>query len=192
MLLQNHVTQGTQDLTNVLLRNGKVFGLESGHYKDKLALAKLEEWLRAAGAYRFTRNCRVGRLGKAFEGMGDFAVDENEMRNKWGAETIQLSIDRFVELFENVKDSETNKLLKHDRALFDVNSEVAEDIHRLSLKLEIAMRQFIQENNLDAFTMNFLELINKVPTMPFLGINKLIGEGMGYAGEGDILTAALT
>jgi L-arabinose isomerase len=191
MLLQNHVTQGTQDLTNVLLRNGKVFGLESGHYKDKIALAKLEEWLRAARAYRFTQNSRVGRLGQAFEGMGDFAVDENVMREKWGAETIQLTIDRFVKLFEAVKDSETDKLLKNDCELFDVNSEVTEDIHRLSLKLEIAMRQLVEENNLDAFTMNFMELIGKVPSMPFLGINKLIGEGMGYAGEGDIITAAL-
>jgi L-arabinose isomerase len=193
VLLQNHATQGTQDLTNVLLRNGKVFGMESGHYKDKAALAKLEQWLRAARAYRFARHCRVGRLGQPFDGMGDFAVDENEMRKKWGAQTIQLSIERFVELFENVKDSETDELLKNDLARFDTLPEVTEEIHRLSLKLEIAMRQLVQKNNLDAFTMNFLDIIadGRVPALPFLGINKLIGEGMGYAGEGDVITAAL-
>ena len=191
MLLRNHVTQGTQDLTNVLLRNKKIFGLESGHYKDKSALAKLEEWLRAARACRFAQNCRVGILGNAFEGMGDFAFDEDKLREKWGADIIRLDIDRFVELFEAVKDSETDKLLENDRNIFEIDSEVTEEIHRLSLKLEIAMRKLVAENNLDAFTMNFLELIGRVPAMPFLGINKLIGEGMGYAGEGDIITAAL-
>jgi L-arabinose isomerase len=191
MLLRNHVTQGTQDLTNVLLREGRIFGLESGHYKDKSSLAKLDKWLRAARACRFARRCRVGILGNAFEGMGDFAFDEDKLREKWGADIIRLNIDHFVELFEAVKDSETDKLLGNDRNIFEISHEVTEEIHRLSLKLEIAMRKLIAENNLDAFTMNFLELIGRVPTMPFLGINKLIGEGMGYAGEGDIITAAL-
>ncbi len=191
ILLENHVTQGTQDLTNVLLRNNKIFGLESGHYKDKDALRKLREWLVAARAHRFSKTCRVGKLGQAFEGMGDFAVDENKMRKKWGPEKVQLNVDRFVELFMAVKDSETDELLKNDLKQFDVSPEVTEDIHRLSLKLEIAMRLLVQENKLDAFTMNFLELIGKIPTIPFLGINKLISEGMGYAAEGDIVTAAL-
>ncbi len=191
VLLENHVTQGTQDLTNVLLRNNKIFGLESGHYQDKAALMKLEEWFAAARAFRFVRNCRVGRLGQAFDGMGDFAVDEDKMRTKWGPEKVQLSIDRFVELFSNVDDSGTDELLQNDMAQYEITPELSEDTLRLSLKLEIAMRSLIQENHLDAFTMNFLELIGKIPTIPFLGINKLIGEGMGYAGEGDIITAAL-
>lgn len=191
MLLRNHVTQGTQDLTNVLLRNGKAFGLESGHYKDKSALAKLDEWLRAARACRFDRQCRVGILGSAFDGMGDFAFDENKLKRKWGTDIIRLNIDRFVELFETVGNRETDKLLNNDIDTFDISPELTEEIHRLSLKLEIAMRRLVKENNLDAFTMNFMELIGRVPTLPFLGINKLIGEGLGYAGEGDIITAIL-
>ena len=193
VLIQNHVTQGTQDLTNILLRNRKVFGLESGHYKDKVSLAKVEEWFCAARAYQFTRKCRVGRLGQPFKGMGDFSVDEGEMREKWGVQTIQLSIERFVNLFECIKDSDTDEILVRDLNRFAVDSEVSEEIHRLSIKLEIAMRQLVEENSLDAFTMNFLDIIadGRVPTMPFLGINKLIGDGMGYAREGDIITAAL-
>jgi len=40
--------------------------------------------------------------------------------------------------------------------------------------------------------MNFLDLVadGRCPTLPFLGINKLMAEGLGYAGEGDALTAA--
>ena len=39
--------------------------------------------------------------------------------------------------------------------IFEISPELTEDIHRLSLKLEIAMRKLVEENNLDAFTMNF-------------------------------------
>jgi len=54
-LLMNHVTQGTQDITNVLTRNGRTFGMESGHYRDQAALAKLAEWLNAAKAVQFAK-----------------------------------------------------------------------------------------------------------------------------------------
>lgn len=59
-LLMNHVAQGTQDLTNVLTRSGRTFGMESGHYRDKAALAKLAEWLNAAKAMQFAKRMRVG------------------------------------------------------------------------------------------------------------------------------------
>jgi L-arabinose isomerase len=192
-LVRNHVTQGTQDLSNVLLRNEKIFGMESGHYKDKAALTKLEAWLCAARALRFSSKCRVGRLGQPFQGMGDFEVDENEMEQQWGPKTIQLSTDRFAKLFEKVNDTELDGLLKSDRERFAISPELTEEVHRLSLRLEIALRHLVKENSLDAFTMNFMELIDapKIPTLPFLGINKLIEEGMGYAGEGDVMTAAL-
>ena len=40
--------------------------------------------------------------------------------------------------------------------------------------------------------MNFLSLSGdgRCGTLPFLGINRLMGEGLGYAGEGDTVTAA--
>jgi len=57
----------------------------------------------------------------------------------------------------------------------------------------LAIRKWIKEENLGAFTMNFLD-INKGSgfiTPPFLEASKAMGRGIGYAGEGDVLTAAL-
>ncbi|MFC2087752.1 hypothetical protein ACFLSA_06295, partial [Bacteroidota bacterium] len=34
-LIDNHVIQGTQDVTNILIRNEKIFGMETGHYQDE-------------------------------------------------------------------------------------------------------------------------------------------------------------
>ena len=75
-LLMNHVTQGTQDVTNVLFRTGKVFGMDSGHYRDREALDRLAQWLNAAKAMQFAKQLRVGLLGQPFQDMGDFELDE--------------------------------------------------------------------------------------------------------------------
>lgn len=191
-LFMNHVPQGTQDITNVLTRSGRTFGMESGHYQDKGTLQKLTEWLNAAKAVQFARRMHVGLLGNPFQDMGDFGVDETAMISSWGPSVVRLSLPRFAELIQEIDESSLKQKRKEDLKVFDVAPDVTEEIHYLSLRLEVALRTMIKEENLDAFTMNFRDLISdgRTPTLPFLGINKMLAEGLGYAGEGDVLTAA--
>ena len=106
---------------------------------------------------------------------------------------LSLGTGRFLELIDKVTEKEIRNIISSDRKIYDISSDVTADIHGISVKLEIAMRRLMEENELDAFSMNFREFIQdgRVPAMPFLGINKLMGEGLGYAGEGDIAIAAL-
>jgi len=191
-LLMNHVPQGTQDVTNVLLRSGKVFGMESGHYQDQEALRRLGEWLAAARAARRAKEIRVGLLGAPFQDMGDFGVDETLMASLWGPYTIHLTISGFVKRIEEVVDEEIRRLMEQDRERFDIDREVTDEVHSMSSRLEAALRGLVRDNGLDAFSMNFKELMEdgRCPSMPFLGINKLLSDGMGYAGEGNVVIAA--
>ncbi|MHC4872381.1 MAG: L-arabinose isomerase family protein, partial [Planctomycetota bacterium] len=191
-LLMNHIPQGTQDVTNVLLRHNKIFGMESGHYKDKKALEKLSDWLEAARAFR-AADIRAGILGKPFDGMGDFGFDEKVMSEKWGPTVVKVSLADFAEKLQKVSDKEAEAVLEKDREIYDIADNLDEETHIESIKMELALREIVREENLASFTMNFSELIEdkNFSTMPFLGINKLMAEGMGYGGEGDVMTAAL-
>ena len=191
-LLMNHVTQGTQDVTNVLVRTGRVFGMESGHYQDRDALARLGEWLDAARAAQAARSFRVGLLGQPFQDMGDFGVDETLMAAGWGPQAVHLGIIDFVRLIDDVDANAVNAVVAADHDRFDIDPGLSVETHRASVRLELALRQLVDQHRLDAFTMNFRELTDdgRCPTMPFLGINKLMADGMGYAGEGNITTAA--
>jgi L-arabinose isomerase len=191
-LALNHVTQGTQDLTNVLLRNRRAFGIASGHYRDKEALADLGLWLRAAAAAQRARSIRVGLLGKPFEGMGDFDVDGAMMMDAWGPETVSLPLDRFIQYLDEVDEDEIETVMARDRETYDVDNGVTPKIHGASVRLELALRRLVEENRLAAFTMNFHDLIvdGRAPTLPFLGMNKLTAEGLGVGGEGDTMTSA--
>lgn len=193
VLVKNHVTQGTQDVTNVLLRSGKIFGMESGHCRDKKQLGKLGEWFMAARAFRFASRCKVGLLGLPFQDMGDFGIDETAMLSKWGPYIVHLSMGRYVELINKVSAKEIRKSIASDKKNYEISPEITDEIHSVSARLEIALRNLLEENKLHAFSMNFRELISdgRIPSMPFLGINKMIGEGLGYAGEGNVTIAAL-
>lgn len=191
-LLMNHVTQGTQDLTNVLLRSGRLFGMESGHHQDRHSVERLTEWLVAARAARYAQSLRVGLLGRPFQDMGDFAVDESIMAADWGPRVIRLDIPELVRLYESAPPNVVSGLMDANRLAYEIDSAVDDDMHRMSARLGWALRRMIDGARLDAFTMNFLEIIadGRCPTLPFLGVNQAIGEGLGYAGEGDVLTAA--
>lgn len=192
-LVMNHTIQGTQDVTNVLLRANKVFGMETGHYQDKATIQNLLEWLDAARTLKYTKKIRVGILGSPFQDMGDFGVDETKMRTKWGPHIIYLGLGRFNEIIKEIDENLIDDIINKDRDSFDLDEKLSEITHRTSVKMELALRKLIKENNLDAFTMNFSDIVNdgRYTAIPFLGLNKMLAEGLGYGGEGDVKTAAL-
>ncbi|HNX27099.1 MAG TPA: hypothetical protein PKK48_06790 [Phycisphaerae bacterium] len=191
-LLMNHVTQGTQDVTSVLHRAGRIFGIESGHYQDKTAIMRLGQWLNAAKTMRFAKKMRVGLLGLPFQDMGDFGVDETLMSMTWGPYAIHITPAVLVHLLEKVSDSDAVRIIDEDKKRFDVDPAIDRETHLISARLEIAMRRLVEQYELDALSMNFRDIIDdgRFPTMPFLGLNKLLADGLGYAGEGNITVAA--
>ena len=56
----------------------------------------------------------------------------------------------------------------------------------------LAVRKWIKRENLQAFTANFSQIGpgTGLTAMPFMEACKAMAQGVGYAGEGDILTAA--
>ena len=191
-LLENHVTQGAQDVTNTLIRSRRTFGMESGHYKDRDALGRLADWLQAARVSKYARRLRVGILGAPFQDMGDFGVDTTLMTSVWGPYAIQLSIAKFVQLTEEAPEETLARMRADDQARFDVAPDLDAETHTRSLRGEWALRQLMTKNGLDAFTMNFLDLMEdgRCDCLPLYGVNKLMAEGMGYAGEGNVTIAA--
>ncbi len=187
----NHVCQGTQDITSVLVRLRRPFGLESGHYRDAAAHARLGDWLCAARACCALRPLRTGLIGRPFEGMDDFFYAPETLRHL-SYEPVTIRIATLVEYRQSVTEEEITAALNTDRQRYTLDPGLDETTLRESLGLELALRRLVEEERLDALTVNFQALSGRpdLPTLPFLGINKLMGEGLGYAGEGDLLRAA--
>lgn len=192
-LLHNHVPQGTQDLTSVLRQRGRAFGMESGHYADAGALQGLADWLCAARALTAARQLHVGLLGEPFTGMGDFLGDASLIAMQWGPQVAKLCAKDFVRLCAEAPSATLRDMEDADRRQFDVSPNVDAATFENSLRGEWALRRMVAEYGLGAFTMNFAALMEEpgCHCLPLYGVNKLMLDGLGYAGEGDFGGAAL-
>lgn len=192
-IMYNHGIHGVQDLCNLLKRSNKEYYIETGHWQNSDVIDRVVSWVKAAKLASITKASRVGILGTPFRGMGDFAVPFDELKKTIGIETVEFDFNDAAALVESVSQQEIEDEIASDRERFDA-SNINEETHYQSVKIGLALRKWINRENLDAFTINFLNVRKNSPinVMPFLEIEKQMAEGMGYAGEGDVLTAALS
>jgi L-arabinose isomerase len=190
--LKNHGMHGVQDLANVLLRSGRDFHILTGHYRDEKALLELQAWCSAARIVTFMRNMRIGLLGYPMEQMGDFAVDETAFLAQLGVEVQRIPMKLVSERAAGADETEIASQMEKDRQTFQVDSDVTQEVHEAGSRLEWAIRNIVQERGMHGIAAHFTAVAEdgRLDTLPFLAASKLLGEGYGYGGEGDVTCAA--
>jgi L-arabinose isomerase len=190
-IMYNHGIHGVQDMCNLLVRNNRHFVIEAGHMDHSDIINRITRHVRSAKMAMAMRNARTGLIGRPFEGMGDFAVDPATLKETTGAAIIRANTTDIGKYMPDESDPSVERELEADAARFDTK-ETDPGLHRLSVRNGIALREWIKEQQLTAFTLNFSEITQNsgLSVMPFLEISKLLAGGTGYAGEGDVLTAS--
>lgn len=191
-IMYNHGIHGVQDMCNLLLRNGKEFQIEAGHWSQSDVLDRVTDCVKAARMTKSMKTARVGRLGRSFEGMGDFLVPTDVLRSTIGMETIEFDLTDDQTRFEAVTEVQIEEEMRVDRERFKSIS-LDQDVYKQSTEACLMVRSLVEKNNLTAFTVNFMDITKQsgLPCMPFMEASKAMERGIGYAGEGDVLTAAL-
>ena len=191
-ILYNHGVHGVMDMASVLRRRGKAFDIVAGHVGQSDAPARAADLVRAATAARMLRQTRALRIGEAFEGMGDFAVDEKVLREVLGIHVDQATIADLAAGVREVTPEEIREEMAADRERFACN--VPEETHRRSVAVGLGLRRMIDAGGYHACSANFQAFDSgegPVNTPPFLELSKGMSRGIGYGGEGDVLTAAM-
>ena len=191
-IMANHAMHGVQDLANVLARNGRAFEMIAGHESDANFRARLVQAVKTASGARVLRQGKIGRLGKPFEGMLDFAFDPKVLAEALGFETVEIAPKKLAGFAEKVSEQRAGDLLAWAKETFEIDAAMTSSDFNTSAVWALALEDMVEANGLDALTMNFLEVSAAgAKTLPFLGACRLLSRGTGYAGEGDVLTAAL-
>lgn len=187
----NHGIHGVQDMCNLLVRNNKKFFIEAGHYENSDVLDRVVKRAFGVKVSNSLYNAKVGRIGGEFAGMGDFLVEDGVFE-KIGIKTIEMSSDLAKEYMLKVTESQIDAQIISDSEKYDIDPAVDKAFLRNGIKGDLAVRYWIEENHLTAFTANFLNIKKDfgLSGMPFAEANRAMERGIGYAGEGDILTAA--
>jgi len=193
-ILYNHGIHGVQDLCNLLRRRGKGFEVFAGHYEYSNVLERIANRCRGFEVASAFRGARVGLVGGPFDGMGDFQVPFDELKRDFGIDVVTYDMDMAAQRIASVTPDEIAKERKEDEALFDWDESVTDELYNRTAPVCLALRKWAGEQKLTGFSINFLATEGGppgLPVMPFTECSKAMTRGVGYAGEGDVLTAAL-
>lgn len=188
-LEENHGVHGMQDLASVLRRIGRPYFVVAG--EDQAARKELHEWIAAARLRRALSESSVGIIGHPMENMGDFGVDETNFESQIGVHVKHLSMKSLADEAQKAPADEIEAQMAFDRRHFICMESVTLDRHESAARLEWALRATIEREKLLGFASHFLTIIQEglLDTLPFLAASKLLGEGYGFGGEGDVTSA---
>ncbi len=191
-VMYNHGIHGVQDLCNLLLRKDKPFLIVAGHWQHSDVLDRVAALVGPARMAAAMGRGRVGTMGSPFKGMGDFYVPPAKIKSTIGATVLSMEPDALKKLLASVGPKEVEAEVAADAARFERDG-VSPEAHARSVRLGLAIRRWAEKEKLSALTFNFLNMTKKAgyPTAPFLEMSKAMERGLGYAGEGDTLTALL-
>jgi L-arabinose isomerase len=166
--------------------------MENGGDSDRTHFLNLKKSTKAERAARSLRSTRVLRIGGVFPGMGDFAVCDKLLKKRLGIAVENIEPHDLSATINSINDKTVAAEVAADRKQFRVECDAK--VHARSVHVGLGLREFLKRGEFGAFSLNFLafkESTGLVCTVPFLECCKAMARGIGYAGEGDALTAAL-
>lgn len=191
-MMLNHGIHGVQDLCSGLVRLGVPFLIHAGRLDDPSFGERLHDKIRAAAVVRSLARTRVGALGSAFPGMDDVRVSADELRAGLGVTLVPRADDAPVA--DDIAQAAAEEQASADLARFRQGETPVDRANLVaSERVGLALRAWIEQERLTAVTVSFTAAaaeLAALPTMPFLECSRLMERGIGYAGEGDILTAS--
>ena len=191
-IMTNHGIHGVQDLASMLRRFNKSFQIVAGHVSQSTVMDRAARIAKAALAASLFSETKALRLGPAFPGMGDFSVEEDLLEHELGITVDQIVPDDLTADIEAVTEAQVRAEMERDAQRFEV--EAPPDVHARSVRVGLGLRRLLEREEYNAFSANFLAFDSPdraAKVMPFLEASKAMARGIGYAGEGDVLTAAL-
>jgi L-arabinose isomerase len=193
-MIDNHGVHGTQDLANVLTRCSVKFHYVTSHLRDEKGLAELQDYFAAAAAWRRLRSARIGLLGYPFPGMGDFAVDTTQMASTLGCSWTILTVEDYIQRAAGAEAQAVAQVVSDYRQSYAVAADLTDADLETTVRAELALRGMIAEHRLEALTYQFMAFGDdeRTPTLPFVAASRLMAEGIGFGGEGDLIAAAGT
>jgi L-arabinose isomerase len=177
----------------VLYRRQVKYSIVSGHWQDLRCREFLKCELNAVKAANAAGNIHVLELGGKFKGMGDFEYDPDMLERVWGVKSSSIDPEKFIADSAALPENEVAMEIAADSDKFMISDTLTRSVFSDAVRRKIVLRRMLKEKKANAFTMNFSSLyhIRNFGQLPFYAINTLMAEGMGYAGEGDVMRAAL-
>ena len=166
-----------------------------GHWQDEEVLQRIDVWTRAAAGWNDWQGAKFVRFGDNMRYVAVTEGDKVEAELKFGYSVNTHGIGDLVKVINEVSDAAIDQLVKEYADQYSLASSLVKggaqhNSLREAAKIEIGLRQFLQDGNFKGFTDTFEDL-HGMMQLPGLPVQRLMHDGYGFGGEGDWKTAAL-
>ncbi|ONI80464.1 L-arabinose isomerase [Saccharothrix sp. ALI-22-I] len=191
----NQAAHGDREFGFIQTRIGVPRKTVAGHASDPLLAERIDGWVRAATGYSHLNGMKLARFGDNMRGVAVTEGDKVEAELRFGVSVNTYGVNDLVELVDAVEDQEIDVLV----ADYADTYRLAPELHRgaerheslrYAARIEAGLRRFLTDGGFGAFTTNFEDL-GGLRQLPGLAVQRLMGDGYGFGGEGDWKTSAL-
>ena len=166
-----------------------------GHWQDVQVLEKINIWSRAAAAWHDWQGAKFVRFGDNMRQVAVTEGDKVEAQLQFGYSVNTYGVGDLVKVINEVSDSDIDKLCSvynEQYTLADSLKKTGNKNHSLreAAKIEIGLRNFLEQGNFKGFTDTFEDL-HGLAQLPGIASQRLMAEGYGFGAEGDWKTSAL-
>ncbi|MDX6153182.1 L-arabinose isomerase [Marinococcus sp. PL1-022] len=191
----NQSAHGDREYGFINARLNKQNKVVAGHWEHAGIQQEIAQWMNTAAAYNESFNIKVARFGDNMRNVGVTEGDKIEAQIQFGWVVDYYGIGDLVEYVHRVTDEEVEALLSEYGDLYEFEygsytEEEWKDSVKVQAGYEIAIKRFLDDGGYNAFTTNFEDL-HGMKQLPGLAVQRLMGQGYGFAAEGDWKTAAL-
>ena len=166
-----------------------------GHWQDEEVLDQINGWSRAAAGWHDWQGARFVRFGDNMRYVAVTDGDKVEAELKFGYSVNTYGIGDLVKVINAISDKEVDNLTAEYEARYAVVDSLRKggaqyQSLREAAKIELGLSAFLKDGNFKGFTDTFEDL-HGMAQLPGIAAQRLMGQGYGFAGEGDWKTAAL-
>lgn len=166
-----------------------------GHWQEEEILKSIDVWARAACGWYDWQQAKFCRFGDNMRYVAVTDGDKVEAELKFGYSVNTHGIGDLVKLVSDVTDKDIDKLCAEYSDQYKIASGLKKNAAqheslREAARIEIGLRNFLQQGNFKGFTDTFEDLHGLVQ-LPGIAAQRLMNEGYGFGAEGDWKTAAL-
>jgi len=166
-----------------------------GHWQDEEVLSQINAWSRVAAGWHDWQGAKFVRFGDNMRYVAVTDGDKVEAELKFGYSVNTYGVGDLVKVINAISDSEIDRLTSEYEEKYAVVSSLKKGGNqynslREAAKIELGLLAFLKDGNFKGFTDTFEDLHGMVQ-LPGIAAQRLMGQGYGFAGEGDWKTAAL-
>ncbi len=186
----NQSAHGDREYGFICARLGVKRQIVVGYYQNPAVVAQLKQFAEVAKALDFSRQLKVAMFGSNMRQVAVTDGDRVESQIRFGWEVNYYGIGDLVKLVRGVTDAQLEQKIAEYKAAYDIKTTNLDAV-REQARYEIALDQFVAAHGVGAYTDTFEDLWG-MEQLPGLATQRMLGKGIGFGGEGDYKTSALS